>query len=305
MWLSDPAYVSALVNAGCMGFLTARSYEPIADFEHALRHCDELTDGKPFGVNITLSQRAEANRDVKRWIEVALAHGVRIFETAGYAPAELIRALHAENAIVIHKASSIRHALSAELAGADAIALVGMEEGGHPGNNELPTMLLGALAVDRINVPVLLGGGIGHGRQLAAVLAQGLDGVLIGSRFLVCEEINAHRDYKEHLLGCDEHATILLLQSMRNTWRVLYNDTARQVEEIERTGTTSYAAFGDLINGKTTRDHCYARGDWQRGMVSLGPSIVFANQIEPLRAIVEKMMDEAHAAISKLLSKES
>ena len=83
-----------------------------------------------------------------------------------------------------------------------------MEEGGHPGTNELPTMLMGALAADQFRVPVVLGGGIGHGRQLAAVLAQGLDGVMIGSRFLVCEEIGAHRDYKQHLLGCDENSSL-------------------------------------------------------------------------------------------------
>ena len=304
MWLSDPRYVAALVNAGCMGFITARSYEHDGDFRGALQHCGDLAYGQPFGVNLTLSRRTEANAIVLRSADTALAHGVRIFETAGYAPAGLIKALHEENAIVIHKASSIRHALSAELAGADAIALVGMEEGGHPGNNELSSMLMGALAVDRFSVPVVLGGGIGRGRQLAAVLAQGLDGVLIGSRFLVCEEINAHQRYKEHLLDCDEHATVRLLQSMDNTWRVLCNDTARQVLEIERTGAASYAAFGDLIDGRTTRDHCYSNGDWHRGMVSLGPSIAFATRIEPLKAIVDEMIDEAQQAISNLFLKE-
>ena len=302
MWLSDANYVAALVNAGCMGFITPRSFDGDEAFAAALVQCAELTAGRPFGVNLTLSSRPEANQAVRRWLDIALAHGVRFFETAGYAPTELIGALHAAGAIVIHKAPSIRHALSAERAGADAIALVGMEEGGHPGTNELPTMLMGALGVEQFRVPVVPGGGIGHGRQLAAVLAQGLDGVMMGSRFLVCEEIGAHRDYKQHLIGCDEHSTVRLLHTLGNTWRVLRNDTARQIDEIERAGAVDHAAFGELISGRIARDHCYAHGDWQRGMLSLGPSIAFATRIEPLKSIVAQLLDEARASLGRLPS---
>lgn len=302
MWLSDANYVAALVNAGCMGFITPRSFDSDEAFAAALVQCSSLTAGKPFGVNLTLSSRPEANLAVGRWLDIALAHGTRFFETAGYAPTGVIGRLHEAGAIVIHKAPSIRHALSAERAGADAIALVGMEEGGHPGTNELPTMLMGALAADQFRVPVVLGGGIGHGRQLAAVLAQGLDGVMIGSRFLVCEEIAAHRDYKQHLVGCDEHSTVRLLHTLGNTWRVLRNDTARRIDEIERAGAADHAAFGDLISGSTARDHCYAGGDWQRGMLSLGPSIAFAKRIEPLKDIVSQLLDEARTSLGRLPS---
>ncbi len=302
MWLSDAPYVAALVNAGCMGFITPRSFPSDAAFAQALAQCADLTEGKPFGVNLTLSGRAEANAGVLQSMETALAHGVRHFETAGMAPAPLISVLHDAGAIVVHKASSIRHALSAERAGADAVALVGMEEGGHPGTNELSTMLMGALALDRFKVPVVLGGGIGRGRQIAAVLAQGLDGVLMGSRFLVCDEIQTHARYKEHLLACDENSTVRLLQSLGNTWRVLRNDTARQIEAIESAGARDHADFGDLIRGSTARDHAYALGDWQRGMLSLGPSIAFANRIEPLGDIVRELMEEARASIAHLSS---
>ncbi len=300
MWLSDARYVAALVNAGCMGFITPRSYASDDAFAQALVQCAALTQGRPFGVNLTLSSRPEANTAVRRWMDIALAHGVRIFETAGYAPTEVIGTLHAAGACVIHKAPGLRHALSAERAGADAIAIVGMEEGGHPGANELPTMLLGALAAERLRVPVLLAGGIGHGRQIAAVLAQGLDGVMMGSRFLVAEEIGAHLAYKQRLVDCDEHATVRVLHTLGNTWRVLRNATARQVEAIEQAGARDHAAFGTLIDGRVVRDHCYAHGDWERGMVSLGPAIAFADRIEPLQAIVERLLAQTHAALARI-----
>jgi nitronate monooxygenase len=304
MWLSDARYVGALTNAGCMGFITPRSFDGEDALRDQLRRCSDLTEGRPYGVNLTLSARPQANTGVHRALEIALAHGVRHFETAGHAPDALIRAIHAGGGVVIHKASSVRHALTAQAAGADAVALVGMEEGGHPGANELPTMLMGALATARqqFHVPLVLGGGIGHGAQLAAALALGADGVLMGSRFLVSEEVSAHAAYKQHLLGCDEHSTMRLLHTLGNTWRVLRNDTARRIDEIERAGAADHAAFGDLISGHVARDHCYAQGDWQRGMLSLGPSIAFAKRIEPLAAIVAQLLEEARAALGRLSS---
>lgn len=123
---------------------------------------------------------------------------------------------------------------------------------------------------------------------------------MIGSRFLVCEEIGAHRAYKEHLVGCDEHSTVRLLHTLGNTWRVLRNETARRIDEIERAGAVDHAAFGDLIRGQVARDLCYAQGDWQSGMLSLGPSIAFAKRIEPLATIVAQLLDEARHALDRL-----
>lgn len=300
MWLSRPRYVAALVNAGCMGFVTPRSFDDAAAFAAALRECAALTQGRPFGVNLTLSARAGGNDGVLASLDIALSQGVRHFETAGRAPGDLIRRIHDGGGMVIHKASSLRHALAAERDGADAIALVGMEEGGHPGLNELPAMLLGALAQQRLQVPIAIGGGIGHGRQLAALLAQGLDGAVIGSRFLVCDEIETHPDYKRHLLSCDEHATVAVLRSLGNTWRVLRNDTAERVAALERDGVRDYADFGDLLNSRITRERCYGEGDWQRGMVSLGPSIAFADRIAPLGDIVAMLLAQARASLEHL-----
>ena len=302
MWLSDARYVGALTNAGCMGFITPRSFDGDAALREQLHRCSDITEGRPFGVNLTLSARPQANAGVQGSLQTALEHGVRHFETAGYAPDALIHAIHAAGGVVIHKASSVRHALAAQAAGADAVALVGMEEGGHPGANELPTMLMGALATARgqFRVPLVLGGGIGHGSQLAAALALGADGVLMGSRFLVGEEVSAHAAYKDHLLGCDEHSTVRLLHTLGNTWRVLRNDTAAQVDAIERAGAADHDAFGGLLDSRVARDRCYGDGDWRSGMLSLGPAIGFATRTEPLAAIVEELVRQTRAALAHL-----
>ena len=302
MWLSDAAYVGALANAGCMGFIATRSFRDEATLREQLIRCREIAQGRAFGVNLTLSGRSELNAALAGSLEVALDEGVRHFETAGHAPDELIRVIHGHGGVVIHKASSLRHALAGQAAGADAVAIVGMEEGGHPGANELPTMFLGALAEARalFHVPLVLGGGIGHGCQIAAALASGADGVLMGSRFLTCDEISSHPKYKAHLVGCDEHSTIRLLHTLGNTWRVLCNDTAHQVDAIERAGTPGYAAFGTLLDSKLARDRCYGEGEWQKGMLSLGPAIGFATDIQPLAVIVEELVQQTRAALARL-----
>ncbi|RYF72769.1 MAG: nitronate monooxygenase, partial [Comamonadaceae bacterium] len=162
--------------------------------------------------------------------------------------------------------------------------------------------LMGALALARgqFQVPLVLGGGIGHGRQIAAALALGADGVLMGSRLLVCEEMATHPAYKAHLRVCDEHSTVRVLHTLGNTWRVLRNETALQVDAIERAGAADYAAFGTLLDSYVARDRCYGDGDWQHGMVSLGPAIGFAERVEPLDNIVQALIRQTRAALAPL-----
>ncbi|HYP71428.1 MAG TPA: nitronate monooxygenase, partial [Variovorax sp.] len=195
MWLSDARYVAALARAGALGFITPRSFDGLDSFRAAARACREASEGQPFGINITQSRRPEENRHVAAWIDIGLEEGARCFETVGPSPQDLFERIHAGGARVIHKCAFIPHALKAQDAGADAVALVGCEAGGHPGTNELPTFVLGALALERLRIPLALGGGIGTGRQVAAALALGADAVVMGTRFLVCEEIWAHENY--------------------------------------------------------------------------------------------------------------
>ncbi len=300
MWLSDARYVAALARAGALGFVTPRSYDDPAAFRAAMRECREASDGRPFGVNITQSRRAEENRMVPEWIDIGLEEGARCFETVGPSPKELFDRIHAGGARVIHKCAFIPHALKAQDAGADAIALVGCEAGGHPGTNELPTFVLGALALERLRVPLAQGGGIGTGRQIAAALAMGADAVLMGTRFLVCEEIWAHDDYKRHLAMQPAEASTLALQSTGHPWRVLDNATVRCTRAMEAKGASRYPDFGALSTGRLGRDSAYARGDWNTGLLSMGPAIGFADRIEPVDAVLRRLMDDAAAGAAHL-----
>ena len=299
MWLSDAAYVAGVVRAGGMGFLTPRSFPEPGAFARELERCAELTGGMPFGVNLNVSKVPSHNARVLEWLDQSLRAGVRHFETAGQAPGELIDRIHAGGGVVIHKCPLLRHAISAERAGVDAIALVGMEAGGHPGPARLPTMVAGTLAARKLRVPLAIGGGIGTGEQVLAALTVGADAVVIGSRLLASEEIWAHRAYKDRIVAADEEASVVAFAGnvpMGGAWRVLDNATSREVRRREAAGAGTHAAFADIIAGSEARDGAYRAGDVERGMLSCGPAAVFTEAVEPIAAIIDTIMNEAVAA---------
>jgi len=301
--LSDAAIVAAAVNAGAMAYITARSSERPGAFRDELQKCRELTGGKPFGVNLTISKRPAYNHYVAEWLQIALDEGVRHFETAGSSPEQWIAPIHEAGGLLLHKCPSVRHALSAERLGVDAIGLVGMEEGGHPGANKLSAFVHGAFALRKLKIPLVLGGGIGSGEQLAAALAMGADGVVMGTRFMVASEIWAHDAIKQRIVESDEHSSTTVLGSMNETWRVLYNETARKVQEIEESGARTHAEFGDLILSSRTRQRVYIEGLVEDGMVSLGPACGFADRIEPAGEIIRRLMEEAEATSQAFLDR--
>lgn len=305
-WLGDAAYAAAAVNAGGMGFVTWKSFPTIDEFRAELRRCNELTGGRPFGVNLSLSSQAANNAGLEEAIAASVSEGVRIFETVAHGrPDPLIDALHEKGALVFHKSSSIRHAISAERAGADIVGIVGSEEGGHPGDNDLSAFTMGMGAARQIRAPLVVGGGIGTGEQILGMLGIGVDAVVMGSRLLVASEIWAHDAYKQMLTTLDVTCSTTVFRSnyaLNGTWRVLKNDTVRQIQERERSGKTEFADFADLIRGTITRDHTYREGDWQRGMISIGPAGGFSERVEPMAAIFDELIAEAISAEQRLLA---
>jgi NAD(P)H-dependent flavin oxidoreductase YrpB (nitropropane dioxygenase family) len=303
MWLSDASYVAAVVNAGGMGFITSRSSATLDAFCTQLDRCAELTDGKKFGVNLSTSRHTAV--PLMGYLHAAMDRGVRFFETAGRAPSDdLITAIKRRDGVVIHKVPLIKHAQTAERLGVDAVTIVGMECGGHPGiNTDMPTMLGGAIAAERLTIPFAIGGGIGTGRQLLAALAVGADAVMVGTRLIAAAEVTAHPAYKQRVVDADETSSVVAFagnQPLGGAWRVLANATSLEVRRREAEGLRDYADFSDLMAGALTAQGCYGEGDFDRGMVSLGPSACFIDRVAPVADIIDAMMQEARHCHGRL-----
>jgi nitronate monooxygenase len=303
MWLSDAPYVAAVVNAGGMGFITSRSSATLDAFGQQLDRCAALTNGKPFGVNLSTSRHTAV--PLMDYLHLAMDRGVRFFETAGRAPSDdLIAAIKGRGGLVIHKVPLVKHAQTAERLGVDAVTIVGMECGGHPGiNTDIPTMLGGAIAAERLTIPFAIGGGIGTGRQLLAALALGADAVMVGTRFIAAAEVTAHPAYKQRVVDADETSSVVAFAGnmpLGGAWRVLANATSLEVRRREAQGLSQYADFSDLMAGALTAQRCYGDGDFNQGMVSLGPSACFVDRVAPIADIINGMMEEASRCHGRL-----
>lgn len=299
MWLSTAPYVAAVARAGGIGFITARSFPDPGAFREELQTCRELAGGHPFGVNLYLSHRDSDNGWLDGHIDVLLGEGVRAVETAGNSPRAVLPRLKEAGCKVLHKVSILRHAERAAQDGADAIAIVGMECGGHPGLDFIGSMVQGTLAPQRLDVPVVLGGGIGTGRQVVAALSMGAAGVMLGTRMLVSEEIWAHDDYKRRIVEADERSSRLVLAILRNTYRVMDNAAARTVAGIEATGETDFEVYRPYVQGQAQK-RVYATGNIDEGMLAMGQAAVFADRIAPVSEIYDDLLEDAAAALEAL-----
>jgi len=299
MWLANADYVGAAVNAGLMGFMTAASFPDPEALRREIRRCREITGGKPFGVNIQIRASRDGTDRVNPIIDAVIDEGVRFVETAGNNPEPYVRRMKDAGIKVLHKVPGVRYAKKAESLGVDAVTVVGAECGGHPGVEPVGTMVIAAAAARTVKIPLIVAGGIGTGAHLVAALALGADGVAVGTRFLVAEEIWAHRSYKERLLAATETDTTLLLQSMRNTQRALKTGHVAMIQQLEREQPGDTEALLPHIMGAVGRK-AYESGDYEKAMLSCGQGVVFADKIEPLASIVARLEAEARAALERL-----
>ncbi len=299
MWLADARYVAAAVNAGAMGFITAKTFPDPERFREELHLAHRLTGGKPFGVNLYLAVHGGDDSVLESHSRILLDEGVRLVETAGRPPKDLVPLLKEAGCVVLHKVASVRHAVSAQKLGVDGVIVVGAECGGHPGLDLIGTMVQTPLAARQLQLPFAVGGGIGSGQQLAAALAMGADAVVVGTRFTVAEEIWASPSYKERVLTAGTGGSRLVLQSFRSTMRVVDNEAARKVAAMEAEGLDDFEDFRPLVAGSEARA-AYETGDVERGLLSMGPAAAFAERVEPLGDIIHRMMEEAALGADRL-----
>jgi NAD(P)H-dependent flavin oxidoreductase YrpB (nitropropane dioxygenase family) len=292
-WVGRATLVSAVANAGALGFITALTQPTPEDLTKEIGRCRDLTD-KPFGVNLTIlpAIKPPPYAEYRRAIIEA---GIKIVETAGYKPQEHIDAFHEHGIKVIHKCTSVRHALSAERMGADAISIDGFECAGHPGEDDVPGLVLIPAAADKVKIPMIASGGFGDARGLVAALALGADGINMGTRFMATKESPIHENVKHQMVENDERATDLIFRTMRNTARVAKNAISQQVVELERSGA-KFEDVRELVAG-TRGKVVYETGDPDHGIWSAGMIQGLIHDVPSCAELIGRIVSEAEEII--------
>jgi nitronate monooxygenase len=287
-WVGYAELAAAVSNAGGLGILAALTQPTPDALYDEIRRCRSLTD-QPFGVNLTLLPSINPP-PYARYLDAIVESGVKVLETAGNNPGEHITRAKAAGIKVIHKCVAVRHALSAERLGVDAISIDGFECAGHPGEDDVPGMVLIPLAAKRLRVPVIASGGIADGRGLAAALALGAQGVNMGTRFCATQEAPIHRDIKAALLRATERDTNLIFRTLRNTARVLKNGISDEVVAIERReGGATFDDIRHLVAGARGKAALQS-GNVDDGVVSAGQCVGLIDDLPTCAELIERMV---------------
>jgi nitronate monooxygenase len=298
-WVGRAELTSAVANAGALGFLTALTQPTPEDLVKEIARCRDMTD-KPFGVNLTILPTLTP-RPYGEYIDAVISSGIRIVETAGNNPKPFLPKLKEAGIKVIHKCTSVRHGISAEKIGVDAISMDGFECAGHPGEDDIPNLVLLPAAASVIKIPMIASGGLADARGLVAVLALGCDGMNMGTRFMATREAPIHQKVKEAIVAADERSTALILRSLRNTARVFGNSVARKTIEMEREGK-GIDEIGPYVAGKKGRV-VYETGDLEHGIWSAGTSMGLIKDIPTCKELIQRIVSEAEAIIKARLSR--
>lgn len=297
-WVGTAELVSAVANAGGLGFLTALTQPTPEALGREITRTREKTD-KPFGVNLTILPSINSP-PYEEYRQVIIESGIKAVETAGYKPQEHVDAFKAAGIKVIHKCTAVRHALSAQRMGVDAISIDGFECAGHPGEDDIPGLILIPVAANKLTVPILASGGFGDGRGLVAALALGADGINMGTRFCATREAPIHDGIKQAIVANDERATELLFRSYRNSARVAKNSVATEAVEIERSGEP-FESIAHLVKGARGREGLIS-GDPEHGIWTAGMVQGLIHDIPSVRDLIERIISEAEDLIAQRLA---
>lgn len=297
-WVGRAELVSAVANAGGLGFLTALTQPTPEALAQEIARCRTMTD-KPFGVNLTIlpSLSPPPYAEYRRAI---IESGIKAVETAGYKPQEHIDEFKAHGITVIHKCTAVRHALSAERLGVDAISIDGFECAGHPGEDDIPGLILIPATVDQVKIPVIASGGFGDARGLVAALALGAEGINMGTRFCATVEAPIHENFKQAMVDNDERATELMLRSYRNTVRVASNGVSRSVIEAERRGA-AFEEIAHLVKGVRGRAGLES-GDKEHGVWTAGMIQGLIHDVPTVAELISRIVEDAGQIIQQRLN---
>ncbi|HLX81517.1 MAG TPA: nitronate monooxygenase [Burkholderiales bacterium] len=293
-WVGYAELASAVSNAGGLGILTALTQPTPEDLRREIARCREMTD-KPFGVNMTILPTIKPP-PYAEYMQVIFESGIRIVETAGNNPRDFVPKFKQHGITVVHKCTSVRHALSAEKHGVDVISIDGFECAGHPGEDDVTNLILIPAAVRACKIPVLASGGIADGYQMAACLALGAQGINMGTRFMCTREAPIHDKVKRALVDAGERDTNLIFRTMRNTSRVLKNAVSDEVVAMEKKGA-AFEEVRHLVAGAKGRN-AMKTGEIDAGIVSAGMVIGLINDIPSCGELIERIVRECREALA-------
>jgi nitronate monooxygenase len=298
MWVGRAELASAVSNAGGLGMLTALTQATPEDLRDEIERCKTMTD-RPFGVNLTILHSI-VPRPYEEYRQAIIEGGVKAVETVCAKPQEHFDAFKAHGVTIIHKCTSARHALTAERLGADIISIDGFECAGHPGEDDVPGLVLIPATVDKVKIPVIASGGIGDGRGLVAALALGAEGVNMGTRFCATVEAPIHDNIKQLLVSNSERDTHLLYRQFRNTGRVVKNKVSDTVAGILKNPDAKFEEIADLVKGTLNREGLES-GDIDVGLIWGGQVQGLIHDVPTCEALLRRIMDEATAIVDSRL----
>ena len=300
-WVGIAEMASAVSNAGGLGILTGLTQPSPEDLTEEITRCREMTD-KPFAVNLTILPTIKPV-PYDEYAQAIVDSGIKIVETAGRNPEPFLPLFKKAGVKVIHKCTSIRHALKAEKIGCDMVSVDGFECAGHPGEDDVTNMILLPLAAQRLKIPFLASGGLGDGKGLAAALAMGADGINMGTRFMVTKEAPIHEKVKQKMVEATELDTSLIYRTLRNTARVFKNSVAEEVVDIEsKPGQTQFEDIQALVQGAKGRE-LFDTGDLDKGIWSAGMIVGLIDDIPTCRELIARIVSEAEEIINERLVK--
>ena len=292
-WVGTAELASAVSNAGGLGILTALTQPTPEDLAKEIARCRGMTD-QPFGVNLTILPTIKPP-PYAEYMQAIIESGIRIVETAGNNPRDFVGTFKQHGIKIVHKCTSVRHALSAERHGVDVVSIDGFECAGHPGEDDVPNLILVPAAARALKIPIVASGGIGDGRAMAAVLALGAHGINMGTRFMCTVEAPIHARVKQALLNASERDTNLIFRTMRNTSRVLKNTVSDQVVRLERGGAT-FEEVRHLVAGARGRV-AVRTGDLDAGIVSAGMVVGLIDDVPTCAELIERIVRECRECL--------
>ncbi|WP_164117191.1 nitronate monooxygenase family protein [Sphingorhabdus sp. Alg239-R122] len=292
---------AAVSDAGGLGMITGLTQKTPEDLDKEIKKAKELTD-KPVGVNLTFLPAFTAP-PYPEYIDAIIANGVKAVETAGRNPEEHLPRMKEAGIKIIHKCTSVRHALKAQAIGCDAASVDGFECGGHPGEDDIPNMILLPRAADELDIPFVASGGQADARSLVASLAMGAEGMNMGTRFIATKEAPVHQNVKDAIVAASELDTTLVMRPLRNTERVLKNEAVEEILKIEKEKGDNLQITDILEQVAGVYPTIMMEGDMDAGAWSCGMVAGLINDIPTVKELIDRIMSEADGIINDRLKR--